>query len=529
MHILHHCLQPFANQLPEEIFIEVASYLTQRELLKAAQVNHRWRTVLHNTPQLWQTLYLNINPADVKSQESEPVRKRGGGGPCDRKIAFYEERLAKGSRPLLNLSWHVNAVPKDSTWPNRSPLSDMLKGHHRFIDNNKLQSFSISGTAADRLNHSAIFGACKSLICLRLFEDKTQSPSLSEITHTLTRTLPNLKSLVRTHHQRSAEDDPEWPYFVSPSSFSSSKQSGDDGQAGKAILRRFVSERTIAVGGSAQPSTAEVDHDAKYEECEHLELGGGPFSFFFYPTGLRNLRKLCLTNTLFNAPYTLPLNVRPRLATESDNLDHFLQSELDFPVLDTLKIVYLDPSSSREPNYPTRWQVRPTVYLCRLTAPKLRHLTMQNCGHVMDFYPDVHPIEEAAWQKFCQNHEQLEELHLHKTTVLDLAMTLDYLPKLRVLNVSMAELSPVFLQGATSPALPDLERLSISRCSNIRSGDLLRLVKSKNGNLKYLDIDGCTDLQKEAVDWLKANVAQVKWSGWRDKNEKKSFSFNYRA
>ena len=67
--------------------------------------------------------------------------------------------------------------------------------------------------------------------------------------------------------------------------------------------------------------------------------------------------------------------------------------------------------------------------------------------------------------------------------------------------------------------LPALRYLDVSDCANIKSGPLLRLVKAKNGQLEELGIEGCRDLQKEAVDWLKANVKVVRWTGWRDKNE----------
>ena len=128
------------------------------------------------------------------------------------------------------------------------------------------------------------------------------------------------------------------------------------------------------------------------------------------------------------------------------------------------------------------------------------------------------------WLDFCKRAPLLQELIIKDVEVTQLVGSLPFFPNLSSLMANHINLPSSFLDAATV-CIPRLTKLEISGSTNISSGPLVRLIQSKKGQLVDLDITGCRDLQKEAVDWIKANVARVQWTGWRDRNEPKGWSF----
>lgn len=506
--------QPFADQLPEELFLQVASYLSQRDLIRAAQVNQRWRNVLHGHPHLWTTMNLHIlKPASSSSKDAEYQFRL-----VANQMAFYGERLPEyGPRQLENLSLHGDLKP-DGLPPN-SPLSRLLDGQHRF--GNQISNLAVFGTAARQWLLKIVpsqFGidSAQRLRCIRIPLAKNDFAVTSFGPPAYLERFPNLLTLeMLSDLDVSAESQLGRPLTAASCGnvMSCAKTLGSP-------LERLVVQGNIALSTSSRQGSPD-EEDIDYSNLQHLEIGRVSLSYFFNHSPMLQLRTLCLTNALFNPSFVLPKNTDGDRATTGRSLNPFLNAPLDLPLLETFKLICSDERTDSG----TRNVVRPAIYLCRLKAPKLRHLTIKNFGAVLPVTPSMHNKEKRAWMNFCENHPNLEELVLPKTTIVDLTESLPYLPNLQKLLLSTVDLSSSFLKSATSPSLPHLKQITVSHCSNITSGDLLRLVQSKNGNIDYLDIEGCTDLQKEAVDWLKANVKQVKWSGWGNKNEKRSFGF----
>lgn len=520
--------KPFADQLPEEIFLHVASYLSQRDLVRAAQVNQTWRAVLHSHSHLWTTMYLNMTVKDTKkrhpSSSSSAVRRER---PIDNQIRFYEDRLPEGgSRNLLHLSLHVQAAPTAEMQQMESPIGKLLLAKHRFIKSAHLQSLALSGEALSQLTDFVrlLSGPVKVLHSLRIAGEAGQQFNIK-----LVDLFPQLKAVDIVADDRSAEYESSWPHTSTTSSQTSQLATANstttsstaiaNADPSRSRIEHLVAQRPLNVGHAVR-SDIEA---ANFEHCQHLEIGGGPFSFFFEASPMVHLRTIILHNTLFNPSFTLLGNVNPFDATDSLAVENFLEVPLDFPFLETFKIIYADTNEPGNWGRITRHRLRPSLYLCRLNAPKLRHLTIKNFGPITPVSTSISTREHHAWRSFCEQHPLLEELVLFKTTITDLSQSLPLLPALAKLLLSYVDLPSHFLKSATSPTLPHLKQLAVSHCSNITSGDLVRLVQSKGKQLDYLDIETCTDLQKEAVDWLKANVAEVKWSGWRDKNEKRPF------
>ncbi|KAK9898514.1 hypothetical protein P389DRAFT_208646 [Cystobasidium minutum MCA 4210] len=517
--------RPFANQLPEEIFLHIASYLSQRDLVRAAQVNQTWRNVLHSRPQLWTTMYLNLTAKDFRKAPSAKA------SPTNCRIKFYEERLPEdGGRHLLHLSIHVRHAPPPEVLDNGSLMSEILCGRHRFASNGHLQSLAFSGEWQRLPAFLKLAQApSSSLSCVRFAGAGALASKMFSSVY------PNLRAFDAITDDRSAEyyqDD--WPYRASDNSDWEQTAGNHADPECRVTPERYVTQAGIVFNdGDAGPPGTEYLNGVGFKSCRHLEIGGeGSFSTFFTKSPMTHLRTLVLHNALFNVSFPFPSGVDSSSATGVERIADFLQPPLELPVLETFKIYYIDVTGSSQAITHTRHTLRPTVYFCRLKAPRLRHLTIKKFGPILPSPPSVpatHARERNAWSTFCQNHPHLEELVLHKTTITDLAETLPLLKNVSKLLLSHADLSSNFLKSATSPtALPKLKQLQVSHCSSITSGDLLRLVKSKDGGLDYLDIEACTELQKEAVDWLKANVKQVKWTGWRDKNDNRR-PFGFRA
>ena len=134
---------------------------------------------------------------------------------------------------------------------------------------------------------------------------------------------------------------------------------------------------------------------------------------------------------------------------------------------------------------------------------------------------------DQLWLEFCKRVPCLQELTLTRVEVPKLAESLQYLPGLVSLKVPQVHLAASFLDSVAQ-CVPKLTKLDVSHSTPIASGPLLRLIHSKNGEIDELGIEGCRDLQKEAVDWIKANVRTVKWTGWGDKSEPRGWNIQSR-
>lgn len=460
-------------------------------------------------------MYLHVSEQQGKRLTPQHLQQ------FDNQIRFYEERLPEeGQRLLDNLSLHVQLPPSDTFTLPKTRLKAIYDGQHRFCQN--LCRLSISGKEAGEWARQlydkwSVEKPIQQLRCLRYAVDE-QSTIQPARSMSYLRRFPNLLTFESLFDSNiSAENDPHWLLQEI-----NRPKTGAEDPPTAAVQRLTLHGPMHLVEYTEQPL------EENFENLQHLDIGSrnnrAAFSCFFTNHPLEHLRTLCLNNTLFNANFTHPWNGSTSEATELARVESFLVPPLDFPCLESLKIVYTDTRGFGNAVAP-RYRLRPSVYLCRLKAQKLRHLTINNLGAIHATSPSVHIREQGAWMKFCEAHPQLEELVLSKTTIVDLVESLQYLPNIRKLLLNSVDLPSTFLKSATSPSLPLLQQLTISHCSNISSGDLVRLINSKNGNLNYLDIEACTQLQKEAVDWIKNNVRQVKWSGWRDKHEKRSFTY----
>jgi len=435
---------------------------------------------------------------------------------------------------------------------------------------------------------------CNCAITLQALRFATTTPLN---TWTYLNDYPNLKVLEKFQDMRSAESDPNWPWIglcggsppssaaSTPSSSSSSgpstalarssrderanllplapsnaSRSDQQHQDGAVIplfsIQRFVAQGQLAIGAAGFGGSPAGPSSPGFDNLTHLSFGGGStFSFFFTHSQMTQLCHLSLNNALFLPGFTLPPGIAPFDVTLEDGLllDSILNTPLDLPNLETLELIYSDNMSPSGWAATTRTRLRPSIYLSRLKAPKLRTLKIDNFGSIVapsslrSALPGgaeelqstaaaaaatVAIREKGTWLRFCREHgETLEEIIINKTSIphSELLESLSYLSNLRKLSLSSIELPPNFLKAATSPHLPLLQHFAVSYCSNITSGDLVRLVQSKNqqepNQMKVLEIEGCTDLQKEVVDWCRKVIPKVGWVGWGNKNETRNFGF----
>lgn len=191
------------------------------------------------------------------------------------------------------------------------------------------------------------------------------------------------------------------------------------------------------------------------------------------------------------------------------------------PLLRTLDI---EDSGLMLPNYD--FPLLEELSLHRLSAQEAARIMFQLQTPKLQKFSLVGPVPDAPtgviWHNFVSQAPLVTELRLDKSAIPKLSETLPLLSKLHTLQASSMPLSADFLIEATSH-LTSLVKLDVSNSDSIKGGDLCRLVKAREGKLQELNIDGCTSLERAAVDWLKKNVKKVVFSGWRDKNDIKGW------
>lgn len=391
--------QPFSDKLSEEIFLHIASYLPQRYCIRAAQVNRKWRTVLHRTSHLWTEMYLHCNSGQDPVIQAQRI---------DNQIKFYEKRLPEdNARYLETLSVHLDEKLALPEIPENSLVLELRSGRHRFIS--KIRNISLTGWHIgcwidELMIRTPTTPALPNLRCVRVTNrsiTRWNEPLMIAILTKFTK----LQALDVSDY--SARDYLQWSPQFSPST--------------PAALHRLLVQPGMAFDG-------QENNHLNLEMLQHLEIGDASFSYMFTKSPLANLRTLSLTNTLF-CPSFNGSSIRGFISDYESKLLELLNVQLEFPHLHTLKLIYVkDKWQDEEHRNWLKRRVRPTLLLCRMTAPNLRTLELQD---FRDIEYGMSVQERRAWIGFCERHPLLEELSLPGTRIFGLEESLKLFPNLR--------------------------------------------------------------------------------------------------
>lgn len=508
--------QTFAEQLPEEIFLEITSYLSQIDRIHIAQVNQGWRALLHSHPEIWTTLFIDISGLDVD-----------GGYVTDKlfesQMAFYTERIPEdGPFSIKNLSLHFK-----QTLQNRNVqlmgVIELFHLHRCEYSIADLEAISISNFTSSAGIH--FLKALEKKFSNTLRAIRFNAIDDSELVSSIIQArllFPRLEVLEGYTDCKSARSDSMWPYLGKSIPLGSSN----------AKLKRLVNPGSWDTQALLEPelmakaltSTGiDILPASLFEDLEHISLAFSLTASLFLSSGsLNKLRNVCLDGVLLAVAIRCDLELQAAGYFTREDRARMLDIELSLPSLHDLRLTC---SKAGLGGSQARLVTRPSLTLCRLNAPSLQYLCIENYAglHGSASTRDLHEQDKKAFDTFAKRHTNLRTLKLIQTNCPELEACLGDFPNLERLHLSHAESSATFIHSATSPALPQLRHLAIPFCTNINNSDLLRLVRSKGRQLRSLDIEGCKEMQKEAVDWLRKSVAEVIFNGWRRRDQQKTF------
>lgn len=468
--------------LPEEIFTEVAAYLTPEEVIKCTHVCQQWRRVLLGQPKLWRSLHLIVGDKYASAISSRTADK------TTLKIQAYRDRLQGVS--LRELSIYGSA--KEPVQIRLLATSD----HHRkmveygMLDD--LQGFSISNVP-NRAVFQEFYKHPKSLRAIHWHAGPCPVIQEYHIDDALEK-LPLLESIEVLESGSFVNDVKKGRHIFPVLPRTSQSEYREAFPPSRGSFGASDYERTSTSQESTPPppphsklrylhastgaffnANSEDEGSADYRNLEHLQMENVPF---LTDNPLPNVRTMILKNSCWSIPSAMSFDKLTELRIYGGCVRRDVQALIE------------------------RWKI-----------PNLRILTLQT--------PLTNP---AAMVRFAERTPLIRELYISQVDIPTLSLTMRHLPQIQRFQISRSHLpSDLFLTLSTYNTA--IEYLDVSQSANVQSGPLLRLVHGLLGKITYLNIDGCRELEKEAVDWIKGSVKTVVWSGWRDKNEPKPWKY----
>ena len=507
---------PWIEGLPQELFVNIVTYLEPHEIVRATHVCLTWRESCLTQPKLWTTLHLSCN----LSPSRYPIAKRQ----CFAKWDEYRRRMgespllelrlyAEGCHPIANLGRYSIAVEHFDKMLSYMTLEETQNLRRLFLWHKYTSKSSDPLTSSwlvlpilpmlqqirvDIPDHDPV-----SFLNVRYRSNGDEEPirlPTSFMPETPALQTLEFSNLRNTGSLASSRFSTEWPHCAQ-----SKLHSPQDGS---------LPSLTVATG-SVDSDLADTGRKLHRElDLLSMQLGhrAGPFTTLEMLPDIANLTiSVHNANNLIHATdwstltqlRTLHLNGNvDLLPTDAAN-----DESTPFPPLEKLTMSNITSAT--------------TILLLRILrsqsrTPSLRFLRL-------DALP---PRLSQGWPAMRATTASLQDVRISasdlKTWPSD--RFVQWMSNVTTLHLRQCDISQSFLESARKH-LTQLTSLDVSYCTNITSSPLLQLIQARQGKITFLGIEGCYDLQKEAVDWCKANVATVKWSGWRDKNEGKKYGF----
>lgn len=155
--------------------------------------------------------------------------------------------------------------------------------------------------------------------------------------------------------------------------------------------------------------------------------------------------------------------------------------------------------------------------LDHLDVPRLQAVRISSCTGSS--------IDASTWAGLLRRSPDVTDVKIDSWDAPFDPSVLVCLHKLRKLRLVRCTLATTTI-SALAAFCPALELLDVSYSTPVTSSPLLRAVQAKKGQITELGIEGCTDLEKAAVEWCKKNVRTVRWTGWRDRSEGRAWGLS---
>lgn len=462
--------------------------------IRIAQLNQKWRALMHGDLCLWTRLHLDI-PAEDKLCQATIDNLAA-------KVAFYEERLPEPCPLHLQiLSVHAKSHIQTLLPRFTVALHAFFTGKHRFTSH--LQALSISGTAKNAPDLVGVWlgnGASPSLQSLRV-ADGTQ--------HAWTKVLRHHKwtllDLIVAGPSDATFEESQWPLILNKAH---NRPASD---VRFMPLRRMSLSEVVVI--KVSPTS-----DTTFAELKSLEITPskhslGRVSVFITHAPLTHLRRLSLVDTIFSASFTLCSTTQAAIRTGRAIAvleSKLLEACLHFPVLEELAL-----ACNRHHRYtPAHLAplLLPSIYLCRFESPLLRRLSLSGYEALLGKEgSDLKPRERRAWLTFAERHSHIQELTLQSMGIPEMHKLPSLFPDLMKLSFTHVPISARFWEGINATALPHLTHCTFANCVGISEENLLNFIESRHGKLEYLDIsDYRGHLREDTVSFLKAFTTEVK-------------------
>jgi hypothetical protein len=341
----------------------------------------------------------------------------------------------------------------------------------------------------------------ESLRCLRVANNSLhQTNGFPCRYHDATRQFSHLECLDILATDQSAAYDTSWP-------LPSQGNSVVDGKQIPPPLRRLVCQEDMHVQAAETGLSMPAGNSRDLQDLEHLHLGRSSFSYFFTATTLLHLRTLSLNTNLFATEFALPKGVTAEDCLSGPHLHRLLSTPLNLPNLEAFSLIHLEEPQNQIafPPRPRKW-LRPSMYLCRLNAPKIRNPILKGFSRELahretlaayingqDLATEVlehfSNLETGSWMKFCDTSPLLEELEADTDFIEPSTST-------ATVTTSGHGIKAPSEFGKSLPLLKNLRKMSLSKIRLSEAFVNLLQHRKDNGlllpNLLYLDLGTCT-------------------------------------
>lgn len=503
---------PWIEGLPQELFVNIVTYLEPHEIVRATHVCSKWRDICLAQPKLWQTLLLTGSMN--RSGDPAAAHER-----CLAKWDIYRQRLQDSS--LLELHIYIKSS------------HEQLGDSPRAMQKLNWMLFRMTEKERQTLRRLFLWHQHLSSSTSPLDSGWLMLPDLPRLQQ-MRVDIPehDLDILVSVGLQPGAGRSPVMrPGFLPQAPLLDTLEFSNLRNTGSNVTRRFPmtwpscsnilcsspSSAELASSGSTEYSSGlhqPAKHPSRREiQLFHVQLDSRRAT----ETTLNQLPKVAHLSISSQNPdssvrapaWSSLCDVRTLHLSGNVHLLPFgrlISANLHFPLLERLSMLNIVPLAA---------SLMRRVLESQSITPSLRSL------HI-----DALPTNAQDWTAMFRAKTLLQDVRISSSNLKtwELNGFVQWMSNVTTLHIRQCDISQSFLESARKH-LTQLTSLDVSYCTNITSSPLLQLIQARQGKITFLGIEGCYDLQKEAVDWCKANVATVKWSGWRDKNEGKKYGF----
>lgn len=483
-----------------EIVLSIASYLDQADVLRASQVNGRWRIVTHACPDLWRDMIINV---DFR-RHPEVLRCRAV---VLDQCAFYDARLRQlqGRSALRSLSIHGQA----NILIVAEKIIDLLllrvqAKYWLFVG---LEAISLSNIEAETVK--MLLKACMQSASLKALRVSLYKANPINFIAEAYQRFPDLENLELSSSDRCVPLVSDW-YRLPPVEGTAAQTS-----TVRKKLRRFAFYGDLRMEALEGLPTAVQVNSVRHEvpltwisEIQSVDVRCNEgIGYFLVRGGFSALRSLTLQATALVLDPTISWQHDLSHLSIAERTARLARSQLVFENLEELTIC-MGHSKERSMR---RTDFRPLPILLRLRTPRIIKLRIGDYGLLEEA-----SIEKTAFTSFAAMHPKLRSLELVHTAIpgCDLEKSLKHWRNLHTLNITSINFRDSRYVNYDGPSIwymietmQSLRHLSLDRYTGVLPTNLRKLVLQRKGKLYSLYLSRCCHLHEVALKWFHSHVS----------------------